>query len=170
MPKPIAQEKSGAVSDHLCSTSNSIVAASYHNQSTPQRTPLVLSHHLFDDIQQSWTRRSSQPQPFIDLQITSSRNDYDSFGFGHLAKEVRGTTLEVMADTGCQSCIAGVKAIKRLGIRKENLIPVTVKMNAANETALKILGAAILRVSGMGPGGKCCQTRQTSQTVQTRYT
>ena len=76
------------------------------------------------------------------------------------ATEVRCAILKVMADTGCQSCIAGLKAIKRLGIQKENLIPVTVKMSAANETSLQILGAAILRFTGMGPDGKCCQTGQ----------
>ena len=65
-----------------------------------------------------------------------------------------------MADTGCQSCIAGLKAIKRLGIQEEDLIPVTIKMNAADETSLKILGAAILRFTGMAPDGKSRQTRQ----------
>ena len=65
-----------------------------------------------------------------------------------------------MADTGCQSCIAGLKAIKRLGIQKKNLIQATVKMSSANETSLQILGAAILRFTGMRPDGKCCQTRQ----------
>ena len=158
--KPTVQEESGAVFDHLCATSSHITAASGHKQSTTKRNPLILSHHLFDDIQQSWTRRSSQPQPFIDLQITSSRNDYDTLGFSHMGKEVRCTTLKVMADTGCQSCIAGMKVMNRLGIKKEDLIPVSIKMSAANETSLRILGAAILRFTGMGSDGKCCQTRQ----------
>ena len=158
--KPTVQEESGAVFDHLCATSSHITAASGHKQSTTKRNPLILSHHLFDDIQQSWTRRSSQPQPFIDIQITSSRNDYDTLGFSHMGKEVRCTTLKVMADTGCQSCIAGMKVMNRLGIKKEDLIPVSIKMSAANETSLRILGAAILRFTGMGSDGKCCQTRQ----------
>ena len=40
------------------------------------KTPLVLSHRLYDDTHQSWMRRSSQPQPFIDLHIASSRSEY----------------------------------------------------------------------------------------------
>ena len=160
VPKPFVQEESGAIFDHLCATSSHIAAASGHKHTTSKRNPLILSHHLFDDIQQSWMRRSSQPQPFIDLQITSSFNDYDTLGFSHLGKDVRCTTFKVMADTGCQSCIAGLKAIKRLGIQKENLIPVTIKMSAANETSLQILGAAILRFTGMGPDGESRQTRQ----------
>lgn len=158
--KPSVQEESGAVFDNLCATSSHIAAASGHKHTTSKKNPLILSHHLFDDIQQSWMKRSSQPQPFIDLQVSSSYNDYDTLGFSHLGKDVRGTTLKVMADTGCQSCIAGLKAMKRLGIHEENLIPVTIKMSAANETSLQILGAAILCFTGMGTDGKSRQTRQ----------
>ena len=65
-----------------------------------------------------------------------------------------------MADTGCQSCVAGLKAISQLGIGIKNLIPVKVKMSAANETQLKILGAVILRFSGISSEGDSRQTRQ----------
>ena len=69
---PIIQDESGAVFDNLCSSSHNMIAASDHNQSSANHPTLRLSHHLYDEIQQSWTRRSSQPQPYIDLHITSS--------------------------------------------------------------------------------------------------
>ena len=53
-----------------------------------------------------------------------------------------------MADTGCQSCLAGVKSLDHLGITLQDLIPVSLKMHAANNKGIGILGAAILRFSG----------------------
>ena len=65
-----------------------------------------------------------------------------------------------MADTGCQSCLAGIRVIHRLGLRKADLIPVTMRMNAANQKGITILGAAILRFSGKDSMGRPLETRQ----------
>ena len=58
-----------------------------------------------------------------------------------------------MADTGCQSCLASIKAISRLGIKRQELIPVTLKIHASNKEGIHILGAAILRFSGKTSNG-----------------
>ena len=65
-----------------------------------------------------------------------------------------------MADTGCQSCLAGIKIAHRLGLNEGNLIPVTLKMHAANNRNIKILGATILRFSGTNSAGEMLKTRQ----------
>ena len=65
-----------------------------------------------------------------------------------------------MADTGCQSCLAGIKIIYRLGLKRQDLIPVTLKMHAANNKGIVILGAVIMRFSGMNPQGNMVETRQ----------
>ena len=65
-----------------------------------------------------------------------------------------------MADTGCQSSLAGIKVANRLGFTERNLIPVTMKMHAANSRGIKVLGAAILRFSGKGMDGDTTETRQ----------
>ena len=64
-----------------------------------------------------------------------------------------------MADTGCQSCLAGLKVIKKLGVSVRNLIPVNIKMQAANNN-IRILGAALLRLSGKSNEGEERSTRQ----------
>ena len=51
--------------------------------------------------------------------------------------------LSAMADTGCQSCLASVKVIHRLGLRESDLIPVTMQMHTMNNNGIKILGAVI---------------------------
>ena len=64
-----------------------------------------------------------------------------------------------MADTGCQSCLAGLKIVKKLGLSTRDLIPVDIKMHAADNHDIRILGAAILRLSGKNNKGEERTTR-----------
>ena len=50
--------------------------------------------------------------------------------------------------------------MNKLGISEKNLIPVTMQMHAANKAPIKILGAAIIRLSGIAKSGKRVETRQ----------
>ena len=68
--------------------------------------------------------------------------------------------MSAMADTGCQSCLAGIKIANRLGFSERNLIPVTLKMHAANNRNIKILGACVLRFSGKNSTGEMLATRR----------
>ena len=65
-----------------------------------------------------------------------------------------------MADTGCQSCLAGLKIVKKLGLSTRDLIPVSMKMHAADNHNIRILGATILRLSGKNNKGEEQSTRQ----------
>lgn len=65
-----------------------------------------------------------------------------------------------MADTGCQSCLASMKVIRRLGLHEDDLIPVTMRMHAANNNGIKILGAVILRFSGKSKSGETLESQQ----------
>ena len=65
-----------------------------------------------------------------------------------------------MADTGCQSCLACLKIVKKLGLSTRDLIPVDIKMHAADNHDIHILGAAILRLSGKNNKGEEQTTRQ----------
>ena len=64
-----------------------------------------------------------------------------------------------MADTGCQSCLAGTATMKRLGLTTKDLLPVRLKMRAANDSPITILGAILIRLAE--PQGK----RSTTQMV-----
>ena len=81
-------------------------------------------------------------------------DDYKHFGFESLLTHpTRHADIMCMADTGCQSCLASIKAISRLGNKRQELIPVTMKIHAANKEGINILGAAILRFSGKTSNG-----------------
>ena len=104
-------------------------------------------------------KQKSKPQPFIRLEMGISREDYDHFGFPFKLPQ-KQCFVSAMADTGCQSCLAGFKIVKKLGLSTKDLIPVDLKMHAADNHDIHILGAAVLRLSGKNPRGEERSTRQ----------
>ena len=65
-----------------------------------------------------------------------------------------------MADTGCQSCLGGLNLLQTMGLQRKHLIPVTMKMTAANSRGIEILGALPVRISGESSDGSTIITRQ----------
>ena len=146
---PKTQDCEGAVFDALCS----VTAVGQQGKS------IVLDHHIYDQLTNTWIKKNSSPQPFISLTVSVSATDYNALGFTLKGKPTK-TVLPAMADTGCQSCLAGIKVIHRLGLRRSNLIPVTMSMHAANNEGITILGATVLRFSGNDKHGRPLETRQ----------
>ena len=144
-------ENEGAVFDNLCAINN----LSQHHSSKA----ITLDHHLYSQLSDTWVKRPSKPQPFVNLTVGVHREDYESLGF-RLISTPKTSILPCIADTGCQSCLAGIKVIHRLGMKKSDLIPVTLKMHAANNKGITILGAIILRFAGKNKQGNTIETRQ----------
>ncbi|XP_071177635.1 uncharacterized protein [Mytilus edulis] len=141
----------GAVFDSLCSISSD----SYKING---RT-LAIDHHLYDNLSDTWISKASQPQPFVNLVLRILPEDYEAFGF-NMTKRTNTVAISAMADTGCQSCLNGIKVIHRLGINQTELIPVNMKMHAANNKGITILGATTLRISDRDDQGRHVETRQ----------
>ncbi|XP_064403513.1 uncharacterized protein LOC135348996 [Halichondria panicea] len=129
-------EHGDAIFDTLCGLSSTD-----NSNSTP------LDHHIFNQFTKGWLRRQSKPQPFVRLQMSVEREDYNHFGFT-LKNPRQQSFVSALADTGCQSCLAGLKIVKKLGLSTKDLIPVALKMHAADNHDIRILGATILRLSG----------------------
>jgi len=108
---------------------------------------ITLDHHIFDQPTNKWCKAQSRSQLFLRLSAGVQRADYEHFGFKFCSLPTRAF-VSAMADTGCQSCLAGFKVIKKLGLSMKDLIPVSLKMHAADNHYIKILGATILRLSG----------------------
>ncbi|VDI03572.1 Hypothetical predicted protein [Mytilus galloprovincialis] len=60
----------------------------------------------------------------------------------------------------CQSCLAGIKVLYKIGLTKRDLIPVNMQMHAANNKGIVILEAVILRLSGKDQYKNELETRQ----------
>ena len=113
----------------------------------------TMQHHMYDDAAQRWCQKPSQPQPSVELELSLQPADYDDLG---LECQVRPTTItqKVIADTGCQSCLAGTALMRRLGITEADLVPTSMRMHAANGDPIDISGAVILRISGHRNGNR----------------
>ena len=144
-------ECEGAVFDMLCGVSTL-------GQHKGRRT-LNLDHHLYDNLCDRWVRQSSKPQPFIRVSASVDPQDYNKLGFT-LNTEPKTRAIRAMADTGCQSCLAGIKAIHQLGLTEKDLIPVSMRMHAANNRGIKILGAVAITYTGESKSGLTLETRQ----------
>ncbi len=110
--------------------------------------------HLMFSVKSLLLTRKEEP-----VRANVLQEDYDHFGIPMKAPLVQ-STLSVIADTGCQSCLAGLKVINKLGISMKDLLPVTIKMQAANDHSIGILGAVILRLSGKNTEGDELSARQ----------
>ena len=118
----------------------------------------TVDHHTFDRSTHSWHKKQSRPQPYIAITAQTTLEDYSSLG-QQLKKPPRRFTTKAMADTGCQSCLAGTATMKRLGLTTKDLLPVRLKMRAANDSPITILGAILICLAE--PQGK----RSTTQMV-----
>ena len=105
----------------------------------------TLPHQSWDSDTNQWIQRRSPPQPNIEVTVSTHREDY--LAHGHTLREERHhLTTTALADTGCQSCLAGQLLLTGLNLRKADLIPATLLMSSASGTNLPILGAALIRI------------------------
>ena len=66
----------------------------------------------------------------------------------HLSVLQNAVSVNAMADTGCQSYLAGFTLIEKLKLSSRDFIPVNMQMNSADNHDIPILGTTIFRLSG----------------------
>ena len=72
----------------------------------------TLNHQTWNRHTKCWTPRKSQPQPHLEVTIAARREDFRQHGHT-LRQETQALTVDAMADTGCQSCLAGPQLLAR---------------------------------------------------------
>ena len=119
-----------------------------------------IKHHVYDANTGRWISRRSRPQPYIDVEISVA--DFKELDKD---KEQPEYTINIhhraIADTGCQSCLAGTQILNRLNVNESALLPVETKMHAADNRDIPIIGAIPLTVSATIHG----QNKSTKQLV-----
>ena len=153
-PPPTQLQLESAIFDSLCNLNTSTPQPAQHSAA------LHLDHHLYHSPHERWIQQPSQTQPFLALTATAHPDDYRALGLKQVISKPHTAKLTAMADTGCQSCLAGMKVIRLLGLGENDLLPVTLRMHAANNDGIKILGAVVLRFSGQSHSGQILETRQ----------
>ena len=146
------QNDATAIFETLCSLSYVLTADTH---------AIMLNHHIYSEFCDVWEKRASDPQPFIDVCVHAVPSDAQSLGFPTtLLSPTLSVSYPAVADTGCQSCLARMSLLTKLGLKRSHLIPVTMKMTAANNHRISIAGAFVLRISGTSPSGERHETRQ----------
>ena len=130
----------------LTDTGGAILHGICAMEASSHKDQVTLDHHIFNKKTGRWSMAQSQPQPYIRVKASTSRQDYEHFGFP-LKPVPKVAFISAMADTGCQSCLAGTNVAKSLGLSNNDLIPVRLRMHSANNQDIHILGAAIMKLS-----------------------
>ena len=112
-------------------------------------------------MNKTWQKRHSDPQPCVAITAVADPSDMKALGVRPtITSTTTPASYSATADTGCQSCLAASDLLPQLGLTKENLIPVTMTMSAANNLGITIIGALPLRITGTSPTGTRHTTRQ----------
>ena len=129
----------------MCSTKTTL---------SPTTNAITLDHYVYNELNKTWQCRLSDPQPYTDVTVQYIPADAEDLGIKPSLKQSSPAILHPgMADTGCQSCLSGTNLLQKLGIHSSNLVPVRMKMKAANNQSINILGALPLRITGQSPAG-----------------
>merc|ERR1711895_420582 len=65
-----------------------------------------------------------------------------------------------LVDSGAQIVVIGLKHLYGMGLTKKDLVPVSMRIKAANSGGLKLLGGVFLKIFSYSSSGKRWQTRQ----------
>ena len=142
---PTRDQHENALSDMVCPI-------------TSARRSTTTDHHTYNQATRSWHKKPSRPQPYVTLAVETQPEDYTLLG-QQLKIPKRRFTTQAMADTGCQSCLASTATMKKLGLTSKDLLPVSLRMRAANNSQINIRGAILVKMSE--PQGK----RSTKQMI-----
>ena len=132
---------------------------SVHTNRDAKRTIKHLSHHVYHNFVDKWVQQPSLQQPMVSLLASTNADDYRHLGF---RLNVKPACIKITAvpDTGCQSCLAGLNFFNQLGLSRSQLIPVNLRMTAANRSLINIVGAAIVNFSSKDQTGRVVGTKQ----------
>ena len=119
------------------------------DQTSPSINAVTLDHHIF--TAEGWKRACALSHPSLRLRITTCQEDYDKFGITY--PRIQPKHIDVIVDSGAQSCLWSKRRFLRSGFTLKDLIPVRHLMKAANTAPITIDGAILIRLSGVTNAG-----------------
>ena len=134
--KKKSQECAAAQMNHCVSTTSRKLESKVSS--------FILSHRVFNN--NWWRKANKNTHPTLYISIS------------HVGSS-RSAVVNVIADTGAQSNLWGYNDFISKGFSKKDLSPVTLRISAANNQSLNIIGAFRAKFSGKSPKGEnvCCR-------------
>ena len=114
-----------------------------------QLSAVTLDHHIFTT--EGWQRACALSHPSLRLRMSTCQEDYDRFSIGY--PKICPKYIDVIVDSGAQSCLWSRQSFLRSGFTRQDLIPVRHLMKAANTAPIAIDGAILIRLSGVTNAG-----------------
>ena len=108
-----------------------------------------LDHHMFSKGE--WRRAKFLDHPTWPVRISVNGKDYSEFS--RACPKVRSFNATAKLDSCAQSCLWSMRDFLNAGFKKEDLIPVSLGLKAANKSSIEISGAILCRI-GVNIGKK----------------
>ena len=105
-----------------------------------QRKSIQLPHLIFSKGE--WRRARIRNHPKVNLRISIDRQDYTSFGAK--SPHFTGSSMSALTDSGAQSNLWSYDDCMAAGFKHEDLIPVSMDLEAANRSPITIEGGLLL--------------------------
>ena len=148
----------GAISEELPDDSHSEEATTQQSDvvvistnTTHGKVIAGLQNMTFDRIL-GWKRAQKLSHPRLRLRAIIEKTDYIDLGLNYIS--ITPFYIDVVTDSGAQSCVWSMKGFILSGFKTSDLIPVKHSMAAANKLPIKIVGAILLRLSGKDDHGR----------------
>ena len=108
-----------------------------------------------------WASKRIEDHPEVQIGIRVDTSAYTDLKLSKPAPTTKRNIQSLgLADTGAQMVVMGLNIIYALGIRKKDLVPVGMKIKAANMGGLKLLGGIPVVITGLDRLGTEKESRQ----------
>ncbi|MEL6804226.1 MAG: hypothetical protein AAFO91_10635 [Bacteroidota bacterium] len=125
----------------------------------PNECATTIDHHIYDDVEKCWKPRQSDGQPKLKVCVKVSRSSYNHLRLNAPPNE-RSILTTAIADTGCQSSLAGINILSELNLKPHHLFKCRMRMRSVNGQAVTIAGAIFLTVKSTNQDGVTLKTKQ----------
>ena len=98
----------------------------------------------WNDESKKFEKCLPKPPPVIKVEASLMTNAHKNFSIN--CKEVQSTTMNVIADTGCQTTTCGMKELKKMRIPTRYLIPTSHGIAGITDTRLNIVGTVMMQI------------------------
>ena len=108
-----------------------------------------------------WAKACIVDHPEVLVNISPELSGYKELNLmGKLPSYIHDISCKALVDTGAQMVVLGLNTVHKMGLKQENLVPVGLKIKAANTGGLNLLGGVLVRISGKDKNGRLRVSKQ----------
>merc|ERR1712082_156635 len=106
--------------------------------------------HMRCNLDGQWSEGPVEGHGNIQLSVSLCVGAYGILDPPRVPTRSGKLVVSVLADTGAQMCVAGIRVALQLGLKSKDLVPCELKINSANNSGLDVLGAMFVTLEWGG--------------------